>query len=451
MNILIKNGTIVSSETIIKSDLLIEGGKITRIEKDINFKADKEIDANGFYVFSGAIDPHVHMHLPTPAGYSSDDFYTGTKAALIGGTTTIIDFVTPQKGESLINALNKRKKEAENSLIDYSFHVSPIEWHKNTEKEINEIIEEGINSFKVYMAYKNAIGLDDNDLQKVIKSVKKAGGMLTVHAETGDEIEELRDGFFKAGNIEPNYHPLSRPNKTEAEAVKKVIEFAKKEDCPLYIVHVSAKESLKYINAAQQAGQKVFAETCPHYLLLNDEKYEGDFNKVAAYVLSPPLRKKKDNDALWQSIVDEVIMTVGTDHCPFSFEQKQKGISDFRKIPNGAGGVEHRLELLYTYGVLENKISINKFVELVSTNPAKIFGLYPKKGKIEIGADADIIIWNPKKEKVISVNNHIQNTDLNIFEGIKVKGRAEFVIFKGNIAVENGKFRKTTKGEFLKR
>jgi len=451
MSILIKNGIIVNSEKTIESDLLIENGKIIRIKKNINLKTDQEIDAKSFYVFPGAIDPHVHLHLPTYAGYSSDDFYTGTKAALIGGTTTIIDFVTPQKGELLINALNKRKKEAESSLIDYSFHVSPIEWHKNTEKEIKEIVEEGINSFKVYMAYKDSIGLSDSDLQNVVKAVKNARGILTVHAEIGDEIDELRNKFFNNGDIEPKFHPLSRPNKTESEAVKKVIDFAKKENCPLYIVHVSAKESIEHIKEAQKNGQNVFAETCPHYLLLNDKKYKGNFKNVAAYVLSPPLRKKKDNTALWQAIENKVITSIGTDHCPFSFKQKKKGIFDFRKIPNGAGGIEHRIALLYTYGVLENKISINKFVEIVSTNPAKIFGLYPQKGKIDIGSDADIVIWNPKKENTISVKSHYQNTDLNIFEGIKTKGTAEFVILKGEITVKNGKLIKKTKGRFLKR
>ena len=451
MSILIKNGTIVNSDTTIKADILIDAGKIINIEQNINIIADEEIDATGFFVFPGAIDPHVHLNLPTPAGYSSDDFQSGTKAALMGGTTTIIDFVTPKKGETLINALNKRKKEAKNSLIDYSFHVSPVEWHKNTAKEIEEIVKEGINSFKVYMAYKNSIGLNDSDLQKVIKAVKNAGGILTVHAEMGDEIDELRNKYYDNGNISANYHYLSRPNKTEADAVKKIIKFAKKEDCPLYIVHVSTKEAINHIKNAQNKKQKIFAETCPHYLLLDNSKYEGDFKNVAAYILSPPLRTKEDNKILWQSVGNKVITTIGTDHCPFTYEQKIEGKHDFRKIPNGAGGIEHRLELLYTYGVLENKISINKFVEIVATNSAKIFGLYPQKGEVAIGSDADIVIWNHQKEKHISVKNHYQNTDLNIFEGIKTKGTAEYVIFNGKIVVENSKYKKIVKGRFLRR
>lgn len=451
MSILIKNGTIVNSETTYKSDLLIENGKITSINKIINKITDKQIDASGFFVFPGAIDPHVHLNLPTPAGYSSDNFQSGTKAALMGGTTTIIDFVTPKKGESLITALNKRKKEAENSLIDYTFHVSPIEWHKNTDREIENIIKQGINSFKVYMAYKNTIGLNDNDLKKVLKAVKKAGGIVTVHAEIGDEIEELRNKFYNNAKTSANYHHLSRPNKTEADAVKKIIEFAKNQNCTLYIVHVSTKEAIKHINNAQKKGQKIFAETCPHYLLLDNSKYNGNFKNIAAYIFSPPLRTKEDNKILWQSINNNTITNIGTDHCPFTYKQKLQGETDFRKIPSGAGSIEHRLELLFTYGVLENKISINKFVEIVATNTAKIFGLYPRKGEIAVGSDADIVIWNPEKTKTISSKNHYQNTDLNIFEGIKIKGNAEHVIFNGKIVIENSKYIKTAKGSFLRR
>ena len=391
------------------------------------------------------------MHLPTGAGYSADDFYSGSKAALYGGTTTIIDFVTPKKRQSLPDALKQRKKEAESSIIDYSFHVSPIEWTKTSEKEINGIIKEGINSFKVYMAYKDTIGLNDVDLFKVMKAVGKAGGMVTVHAELGDDIEKLRNFYSQQGKTTPKYHPLSRPPEMEADAVKKAIELAGKADCPLYIVHVSAKKSLEYIKMAQQKGQKVYAETCPHYLLLEDSKYLGEFEKTAPFVLSPPLRKKEDNIALWKAIADNAIQTIGTDHCPFTLEQKKKGRNDFRKIPNGAGGVEHRLALLYTYGVIQKKFSINKFVDLLSTQPAKIFGLYPRKGEIAVGSDADIVIWNPDKKNIISSKTHHQNCDTNIFEDFETKGAAEFVIIKGEIAIKNGKLINETTGRFLKR
>lgn len=453
MTILIKNGTIVTSKESFKADILVDDGKISRIGQLQNdkVKADAQIDAAGLYVFPGGIDPHVHMHLPTPAGFSSDDFYTGSKAALYGGTTTIIDFVTPQKGQSLPDALIKRKKEAQNSLIDYSFHVSPIEWHNHTEKEIKEIKNEGITSFKTYMAYKNSIGLDDDDLFKVMKAVAKTDGLLTVHAELGDEIETLRTSFAKANKLSPKYHPLSRPDNMEADAVKRAIELAKKANCALYIVHVSTKKSLEHIRKAQKAGQRVYAESCPHYLLLNDSKYNGTFEQTAPFVLSPPLRKKEDQEAIWEAIADKTIQTMGTDHCPFTFEQKQKGKNDFRKIPNGAGGVEHRLALLYTYGVLQNKFSKNKFVDIVSTQAAKTFGLYPRKGEVAVGSDADLVIWNPDKKNIISTKNHYQNCDINIFEGIKTSGSAKYVIVNGQITIKNDKLIKETNGQFLRR
>ncbi len=453
MAILIKNGTIVTSKKSFKADILIENGKISQIGNIqlSKIKFEQEINAECFYIFPGGIDPHVHMHLPTGAGYSADNFYSGSKAALYGGTTSIIDFVTPKKGQSLTDALNLRKKEAESSIIDYSFHVSPVEWTKTTEQEINDIIEEGINSFKVYMAYKDSIGLNDNDLFKVMKAVSKAGGMLTVHAELGDKIEDLRDSFVKEGKTEPKYHPLSRPTEMEAGAVKKAIELAEKANCPIYIVHVSAEKSLKHIQAAQQKGQKVYAESCPHYLLLDDSKYNGDFEQTAPFVMSPPLRKKEDNEALWKAVTDNVIQTIGTDHCPFTLEQKKKGQADFRKIANGAGGVEHRLALLYTYGVIQNKFSINKFVDLISTKPAKIFGLYPQKGEIAVGSDADLVIWNPYKKSIISSKTHYQNCDINIFEGIHTTGIAEYIIRNGELIIEKMKLINETKGHFLKR
>lgn len=453
MILLIKNGTIITSEKVFISDILIKDGIIFEISDDIDLNEHfKVIDASGKYIFPGGIDPHVHMHLPASAGYSSDDFYTGSKAALFGGTTTIIDFVTPDKNQSLTEALNKRKKEAEQSIIDYSFHVSPVDWHTDIEKEIKEVIKEGITSFKVYMAYKDSIGLEDDILLKVMQAVAEASGIITVHAETGDEIDKLRNDYAEQGNLSPEYHALSRPNRTEADAVKKVIEFAEQTGCSVYIVHVSAKESVQYIKEAQTKGLKIFAETCPQYLLLEDSKLKGDFESTAAYVFSPPLRKKEDNKALWAALNDEIIQTIGTDHCPFTYDQKKIGISDFRKIPNGAGGVEHRMSLLYTYGILTNKISLNQFVKLTSTNAAKIFGLYPQKGEIAIGSDADLVIWDTEHQETISVDTHHQNCDLNIYEGMTTKGKPEFVIKGGEIVVnDNLLYLEKIKSGYLKR
>ncbi|MCF6172124.1 MAG: dihydropyrimidinase [Bacteroidales bacterium] len=439
MTLLIKNGTIVNADGSQKADVLIRHGKIVGIEKNVKSEIppDKIIDASNCYIIPGGIDPHVHMHLPSPAGFSSDDFGSGSRAAIFGGTTTFIDFVTPKKGQTLSEAIKHRKSEAANCLANYSFHVSPVEWRDSMEDEIRDCVSnEGFRTFKVYMAYKDSIGLNDEVLLKVMKAVSKAGGMVTVHCEMGDEIEVLREKFAGENLLSPKYHPLSRPAEAEAKAVEKAIALAKTADCPLYIVHVSAGESLKHIRQAQKNGQQVFAETCPQYLLLDDSKYDGAFDQTAPFVMSPPLRKKSDNLALWRALGDGGLQTVGTDHCPFTLAQKRFGENDFRKIPNGAGGVEHRMALLFTYGVLEGKISLEQFVALTSTNAAKIFGFYPAKGLIAPGADADIVIWNPEKEGTISAKTHHQNCDISIFEGVKTKGAPELVIKTGIIVLE---------------
>lgn len=435
MNILIKNGTIVNSDKSENADIFISDGVIADIGTSLNIAASRVIDARNNYIIPGGIDPHVHLHLPSPSGFSSDDFFTGSKAAIYGGTTSFIDFVTPRKGQKLIDALQKRRQEAKSSLVDHTFHVSPIEWRDSLPEEIRACVEMGVKSFKIYMAYLDSIGLKENDIRKVMKAIADAGGLITAHCELGEEVDRLRKKLIEKGHTSPEYHPLSRPNYVEAEAVKMAIEMAEEANCPIYIVHVSTKESLDYIRNARNKEQQVFAETCPHYLLLDDSKYIGDFDHTSPFVMSPPLRKKEDNAALWHAIKDGTIQTIGTDHCPFSLEQKHFGLHDFTKIPNGAGGIEHRLSLLFTYGVKTNRISINKFVDLVSTQPAKIFGLYPKKGEIRIGSDADVVVWNPIKENIISASKHHQNCDINIYDGMKTIGGPEYVIVNGNTAI----------------
>ena len=452
LKILIKNGTLVRSSESTKSDILLKAGKIEKIEKNISeTQADKVIDATGKYIFPGGIDPHVHMDLTTPAGKSSDSFETGSRAALFGGTTTLIDFVTPQRNQNLIEALEEQKKEAKNCLTDYSFHMTPQALSSDTEKQIKQCIEnEGINSFKIYMAY--SIGLGNGEIAKVMEMVAKYGGLVTVHAENGEVIDYLRQKFVSEGKIEPKYHPISRPDSMEEEAINRVIEIAKLTNCKLYIVHVSSAKGIKRVEKAQKEGALVYAETCPHYLLLDDGVYNQEFNKSAKYVLSPPIRGKENQEVLWNSIAKNSIQTVGTDHCPFNLKgQKELGIKDFTKIPNGAGGVEHRLNLLYTYGVLENKITLNQFVNITSTQPAQLFGLEKQKGDLKAGLDADIVIWNPEKEKIISAKTHNQNCDTNIYEGFKLKGVAETIILRGEVAVENEKMIAKPKGHFLKR
>ncbi len=451
MNLLIKNGIIVNENTTINGELLIQDGIIKKIAKKIpdDFVASEVIDAGGSYIFPGGIDPHVHMHLPGTAGCSSDDFYTGSHAALLGGTTTIIDFVTPVRGQSILSALELRKKEAEDSLCNYMFHVSAVEFTENTEKQLIQCLDEGIRSFKIYMAYKPSIGIDDSDIKRVLKIIGKKGGVVAVHCELGDEIEELRNQFYEQGKTEPVYHALSRPPETEAKAVKRIIQLAEETDCTLYLVHISLAKSLEYISKAQESGLKVFAETCPHYLLLDDSPYYESFEKAAPFIVSPPLRKRPDNDALWKALTNGTIQAIGTDHCPFDFEQKAAGKNDFRKIPNGAGGVEHRLALIFTYGVLKSRITLQQFVNLTSTMPAKIFGLFPQKGTIAEGSDADLIIWDPRINEIISASTHHQNCDLNIYEGIKTQGKATYVIRSGEIMVKKGMIVSNEKGLYL--
>jgi len=452
MKILIKNGTVVNADMSASADVLIMDCQIERvgtgIEKEMD--VDKIIDAGGCYIFPGAIDPHVHFNLKTPTGNTTDDFYTGSVAALFGGTTSMIDFVTPERGKPISLAFSERKKEASKSLIDYKLHVSPVEWTINTEEEIKRCVkDEGVVSFKVYMAYKDTIGLTDGAIFKVMKTVSQHGGLVTIHCEMGNEIENLRNQFYAEGKVSVKYHPLSRPAVMEHMAVKRIIDIASKAVCPIYIVHVSSKISLEYIRMAQSRMQAVYAETCPQYLLFNDGKYKGDFEETSPYVFSPPLRKDEDVNALWRAIADGTIQAVGTDHCSFNLEQKKKGIDDFRKIPNGAGGIEHRLELLYTYGVLQKKISINRMIDLVSTMPAKIFGLYSKKGIIEKGSDADLVIWDPNVEREISVANHHMTSDLNIYKGVKILGQARDVFVRGKMVIENARLISESQGLYM--
>lgn len=449
----IKNGTIINSESEQRADILIQGGKIVNISQDITVrdKNTKIIDAKDKSIIPGGIDPHIHLNLLTPVGYSSDNFYTGTRAALAGGTTTIIDFVTPEsRSESLLAALDKRKLEAENALCNYAFHMSPLAWNKSVAQEIEKcILNEGIPSFKTYMAYKQSIGLDLYSIDKIMNHISKLNGLMLVHAEDGDEIDKLREEFIRNGKTDNIYHALSRPPEVEEKAINDLIGLIEKTNCKTYIVHTSSGNSLSVINNAKQNNLPVFAETCPHYLLFDDSKLKQTFYQSAPYIFSPALHSNEHKEQLWKGITDEIISIIGTDHCPFNlYGQKDLGLNSFTKVANGAGGVEHRIELLYTYGVLQNKITMKQMVNLVATQPAKLFGLN-KKGRIKENYDADIVIWNSNMEKTISVNNHWQNCDHNIYEGIKVKGEAETVIMGGVEAFTKNTGILNPKGSFL--
>ena len=433
-SILIKQARIINFDNENIADVLIKDGKIVKIGTNITANNAEIIEANSKYLFPGGIDPHVHMNLPTAAGNSVDDFISGGNAALQGGTTSIIDFVTPNKGQSLVDAYLKRLEEAKNCPVNVKFHVSPVEWRDTTAAEMEELVKKyGVKSFKIYTAYKNSIGIDDDVIIKIMQKARELDAIVTIHCEHGEIIDFLRNKFIAEGKTEPKYHPLSRPVEAEAEAIHRILMISKIIGTTIYIVHVSSKRGIEFIQKAQKNGQKVFAETCPHYLLLDDSVYNDEFNNAAKFILSPPIRKEKDQIALWEAIKKGNINTIGTDHCPFNLTgQKDKGKNDFTQIANGAGSVEHRLLLLLTYGVFQKLISFQKFIEITSKNPAKIFGL-KNKGEIREGFDADLYIYNPEGETTISAKNHFSKSDNDIYEDFIVKGRIETVIINGEI------------------
>jgi len=451
--ILIKNGTVVNHFGQQKTDVLIIDGKIAEIGIEIGKIPDntKIIDATGKFVLPGGIDPHVHFHLKTPAGYSSDDFISGSKAALAGGTTTVIDFVTPTKRETLPEAFEKRMANAQGCLCDYGFHISPIKFHDGLYQEMKQCVEKmGIPSFKVYMAYKKTIGISHIKLEKIMVLAANLNALVTIHAEEGDEISTLQQKYLEDGHVEPIYHALSRPSYVETDAVMNAIALAKKTKAAVYFVHVSSPNSMKYIKDAQSDGFPIYGETCPQYLVLTMEKLKGSFQQTAPYVFSPALRDSNQRDVLWEYLQNGSIQTIGTDHCPFNFNgQKDMGINDFTKIPNGAGGVEHRLELIYTYGVLTGKITLEQMVSLLSFQPANIFGI-KNKGQLINGFDADVVIWNPNGERVISTSTQHQHCDSNIYEGISVTGKVDMAFLRGHLVFNDGKYGVAI-GEYLKR
>ena len=453
MSILIKNGTIVTAAAQYKADLFIEGQQISAIGKNLSNNADQVIDATDKLIFPGGIDPHVHLEMPFMGTFSSDTYSTGTLAALHGGTTMVIDFILQTQGKSLHHALEQWQGRSNgNAYGDYSFHIAVTDFNDETKKEVVQMIEEeGITSFKTFMAYKGALMIDDGQMVGLMKEVKKHGGMVTVHATNGDMIDAFIAKNRKEGNLAPLYHYLSQPEVTEAEASARFCDMAEFTDVPAYIVHMTCEGALNAVRNATRRNQKVFVETCIQYLILDASLYEKDF-EGAKWVMSPPLREKKDQTALWAGINQGLISIVGTDHCPFKWEQKLMGKDDFSKIPNGHPAIEHRMELLYSEGVKKGKITATKYVELTSTNAAKTFGMYPKKGCIAIGSDADIVIFDPNKKHQLSVDTHHMNVDYSAYEGWEVTGKVETVILRGKTAIDNGDVKiEKGYGEFVKR
>lgn len=453
MSVLIKNGRVITASEDYEADIFIEGEKITSIGNKLNVKADEEIDAKGKLIFPGGIDPHVHLDMPFMGTFSSDNYETGTLAALHGGTTMVIDFILQTQGKSLHSALEEwRGRSDGNAYGDYSFHMAVTDFNEESRKEIRDLIDnEGITSFKTFMAYKGALMIDDRQMIGLMNEVRDRGGLVTVHATNGDMIDFLVARHRNEGKLSPLYHYLSQPEITESEATGRFADMAYHTDVPSYIVHMTCEGALNQIRDATRRNQKVFVETCIQYLILDASLYEKDF-EGAKWVMSPPLREKKDQEALWAGLNQGLVQVVGTDHCPFEWKKKLMGEKDFSKIPNGHPAIEHRMELLYSEGVNKGKITLNKYVEVTSTNAAKIFGMFPQKGTIGIGADADIVIFDPEKKHTLSAKTHHMNVDYSGYEGWEVTGKVETVLLRGKIAVDNGKEKiKKGYGKFIKR
>ena len=440
MGIVITNGKIVSSKEILEEDIRIVGEKIVEIGLNISKAEDEIIDAKGSYIIPGAIDVHTHFDADA-CGIVADSFYTGSKAAISGGTTTIIDFAEQEKGSTLKEALNQwSKKTKNNTYTDYGYHMTISDWNKETEKEMEDMVKEGITSFKMFLAYKD-LQVDDKTIYEALKKSKELGALVSFHCENGDIIDKLREEAILNGDTAPIFHAETRPASLEREAISRLTSIAEIVDAPVYIVHLSSKDGFHEIERAKERGQKVFVETCPQYLLLNKDYYlpKGqDPFEGAKYVMSPPLRDSQSNEVLWNGISSGEIDVVATDHCAFNYKvQKELGIDDFTKIPNGAPGVENRFKLIYTYGVKENRINIQKLVEVLAENPAKIFGLYPKKGVIKEGSDADIVIFNPEYKSTIKAEEQIQNVDYNLYEGFPQYGQFEYIFLRGQVIVKD--------------
>ncbi len=452
MSLLIKNGRIITASEDAIADIYVENDTITSIGKNIQ-QADEMIDATGMLVFPGGIDPHVHLDMPFMGTYSSDTYETGTRAALFGGTTMVIDFILQKQGASLQSALKEWRSRSDNNCVgDYSFHMAVTDFNEETKKEIGHFVEvEGITSFKTFMAYKGALMIDDRQMIGLMEEVKKQGGLVTVHATNGDMIDYLIAKHLGEGKRSPLYHYLSQPEVTEAEASERFADMAHYTGCPGYIVHLTCEGALNAVRNATKRNQHLLVETCIQYLLLDASLYEKDF-EGAKWVMSPPLRQIKDQESLWAGINQGIVKVVATDHCPFKWNQKLLGEKDFSKIPNGHPAIEHRMEILYSEGVHQKKITLNKFVEVACTNPAKIFGMFPRKGTIGIGSDADMVIFDPHKKHTIRASTHHMNVDYSAYEGWELTGKIKTVILRGKVGIDNNtcKLEKGF-GQFIKR
>jgi len=455
MSILIRGGTVVTAEQSVRADVYCEGGSVKAIGSDLEAPSGAEvIDAGGQYVMPGGIDPHTHMQLPFMGTVASEDFYTGTAAGLAGGTTMIIDFVIPDPQQPLMDAYRQWREWSEKSCADYSFHVAVTWWNETVGKDMGTLVrEEGVNSFKHFMAYKGAIMADDEIMYNSFTRALELGAIVTAHAENGEMVFQLQKQLIEAGITGPEGHPLSRPPAAEGEAANRAIRIAEVIGLPLYLVHVSTKDALDEITRARNNGQRVFGEALAGHLLIDDSVYRHpDFETAAAHVMSPPFRSKEHQEALWKGLQSGNLQTTATDHCCFCADQKAAGKDDFTLIPNGTAGIEDRMTALWTHGVNTGRLTPQEFVAVTSANTAKIFNIHPRKGTIQIGADADIVVWDPEATKVISKDTHHQNIDFNIFEGMEVKGLASHTISGGRHVYADGELRvEKGTGNYVKR
>ncbi|MCL6575022.1 dihydropyrimidinase [Kyrpidia sp.] len=443
MSTVIRGGTIVTASDIVRADVLIEDGIVTSIAANLPAAGHDVVDATGCYLFPGGIDPHTHLDMPFGGTVTADDFRTGTIAAAFGGTTTVIDFALHAKGQSLHDAVRIWHGKAEGkAAVDYSFHVMIGDLREDVMREIPDVVErEGVSSFKVFMAYKGTFQVDDETLFRTLRMAADVGALVQVHAENGDVIDVLVREALAKGQIEPRYHALTRPPEAEGEATARAIRLAEIAKAPLYVVHVTCAQAADAISDARKRGLPIYGETCPQYLVCDIGDYDRPGFEGAKYVMSPPLREKWHQDVLWGKLANLELQAFGSDQCSFNFKgQKELGLHNFSLIPNGAPTIEDRMAILYHFGVNEGRIGLNKFVALTSTNVAKLFGLFPRKGTIAVGSDADIVIWDPEVERTITAETHHMNVDYNPFEGMRVKGKPRKVFLRGHLIVDGDSF-----------
>lgn len=448
MSLHIKGGTVVTADRSWRADVITQAGSVVAVAPDLETPAGAEVvDAGGCLVMPGGIDPHTHMELPFMGTVASEDFYSGTTAGAVGGTTMIIDFVIPSPKQDILEAYHTWRGWAEKSATDYSFHVAITWWDDSVKAAMGTLTaEHGVNSFKHFMAYKGAIMADDEILVNSFTRARELGAICTVHAENGELVFHLQRELVAKGIMGPEGHPLSRPPEVEGEAADRAIRIAQVLDVPLYVVHTSCEDALKAITRARMEGQRVFSEVLAGHLLIDDAVYRNpDWRFAAHHVMSPPFRPKNHQDALWRGIQAGMIQTTATDHCCFCTDQKMMGHNNFTQIPNGTGGVEDRMHVLWHHGVSTGRLTPNEFVAITSANAAKIFNIYPRKGTVEVGADADLVVWDPEKSRTISAETHHQKIDFNIFEGMTVKGINTVTVSQGNIVYQDGDVR-TVKG-----